>query len=134
MQSVIDIPLKIKLLLGYCLAISTKTEYTYDANNNSLTSVSSSGVTNSYSYDDDRLQEIDVNSALQYKFTYDKFGRTTANLVGNGTSWKTLSELQYNASGLMSKQTYGNGDYVSFSYDKLDRQTEKKYNNDSSKK
>ena len=54
--------------------------------------------------------------------------------VGNGTNWKTLSEIQYNNSGLMSKQTYGNGDYVDFSYDNLDRQTEKKYNNDSSKR
>ena len=59
---------------------------------------------------------------------YDKFGRTTANRVGNGNAWRTLSELEYNGAGLLSKQTYGNGDTVEFSYDKFDRQTEKRYN------
>ncbi len=106
------------------------TEYEYDANNNSLLSVSSSGVTNSYDYSKDRLQNINVNGALQYKFEYDKFGRTTANKVGNGSNWKTLSEMDYNAAGLLAKQTYGNGDYVDFSYDSFDRQTEKRYNGD----
>ena len=110
------------------------TKYEYDPNNNSLTSVSSSGVTNSYSYDNDRLQNINVNGALQYKFEYDKFGRTTANKVGNGSNWKTLSEMDYNAAGLLSKQTYGNGDYIDFSYDKFDRQTQKMYNGDSTKR
>ena len=110
------------------------TKYEYDPNNNSLTSVSSSGVTNSYSYDNDRLQNINVNGALQYKFEYDKFGRTTANKVGNGSNWKTLSEMDYNAAGLLSKQTYGNGDYVDFSYDKFDRQTQKMYNGDNTKR
>lgn len=95
---------------------------------NSLLSVSSSGVTNSYSYDKDRLQNINVNGALQYKFEYDKFGRTTANKVGNGTSWQALSKMDYNAAGLLANQTYGNGDYVDFSYDSFDRQTEKRYN------
>ena len=110
------------------------TEYEYDANNNSLLSVSSSGVTNSYDYSKDRLQNINVNGALQYKFEYDKFGRTTANKVGNGSNWKTLSEMDYNAAGLLAKQTYGNGDYVDFSYDTFDRQTEKRYNGDNSQR
>ena len=110
------------------------TEYEYDANNNSLLSVSSSGVTNSYSYEKDRLQNINVNGALQYKFDYDKFGRTTANKVGNGTNWQTLSKMDYNTAGLLAKQTYGNGDYVAFSYDKFDRQTEKRYNGDNSQR
>ncbi len=110
------------------------TEYEYDANNNSLLSVSSSGVTNSYDYSKDRLQNINVNGALQYKFEYDKFGRTTANKVGNGTNWKTLSEMDYNTAGLLAKQTYGNGDYVDFTYDSFDRQTEKKYNGDNSQR
>lgn len=110
------------------------TEYEYDANNNSLLSVSSSGVTNSYDYSKDRLQNINVNGALQYKFEYDNFGRTTANKVGNGTNWKTLSEMDYNTAGLLAKQTYGNGDYVDFTYDSFDRQTEKKYNGDNNQR
>ena len=32
----------------------------------------------------------------------------------------------------MSKQTYGNGDFVEFSYDNLDRQTQTRYNGDNS--
>ena len=79
-------------------------------------------------------KNINVNGALQYKFEYDKFGRTTANKVGNGTNWQTLSKMDYNTAGLLAKQTYGNGDYVDFSYDKFDRQTEKKYNGDNSQR
>ena len=109
-------------------ANGVSTQYAYDENNNSLLSVSSAGVTNSYEYENDRLQSINVNGALQYSFLYDKFGRTTANRVGNGNAWRTLSELEYNGAGLLSKQTYGNGDTVEFSYDKFDRQTEKRYN------
>ena len=81
------------------------TQYAYDENNNSLLSVSSAGVTNSYEYENDRLQSINVNGALQYSFLYDKFGRTTANRVGNGNAWRTLSELEYNGASLLSKQT-----------------------------
>ena len=113
-------------------ANGVETQYTYDPNNDSLLSVSSGGVTNSYSYSNDLLQSINVNDHLQYKFAYDRFGRTTENLVGNGTNWRTLSEIEYNKSGLMSKQTYGNGDFVEFSYDNLDRQTQTRYNGDNS--
>ena len=79
-------------------------------------------------------KNINVGGALQYKFEYDKFGRTTANKVGNGSSWKTLSEMDYNTAGLLAKQTYGNGDYVDFTYDSFDRQTEKRYNGDNSQR
>lgn len=109
-------------------ANGVETQYTYDGNNDALLSVSSGGVTNHYSYSKDLLQNINVNDHLQYKFSYDQFGRTTGNYVGNGTNWRTLSTIQYNSSGLMSKQTYGNGDYVEFSYDNLDRQTQTRYN------
>ena len=42
--------------------------------------------------------------------------------------------MDYNAAGLLAKQTYGNGDYVDFSYDTFDRQTEKRYNGDNSQR
>lgn len=115
-------------------ANGVETQYTYDGNNDALLSVSSGGVTNHYSYSNDLLQNINVNDHLQYKFAYDQFGRTTGNYVGNGTNWRTLSTIQYNSSGLMSKQTYGNGDYVEFSYDNLDRQTQKRYNGNNSQR
>ena len=42
--------------------------------------------------------------------------------------------MEYNSAGLLSKQTYGNGNYVNFYYDSLDRLTEKVYNGNSGKK
>ena len=110
------------------------TSYTYDANNNALLSVSAGGMTNSYAYSDDRLQTITVNSSLQYALAYDVLGRTTSTKVGNGTSWRTLSSLSYNSAGLLAKQTYGNGDYIDFTYDSLDRITEKRYNGSDTKR
>lgn len=109
-------------------ALGRTTNYTYDPNNNSLLSVSSGGMTNSYAYENDRLKNITVNGGLQYAFQYDAFGRTTSTKVGNGTAWRTLSSLEYNNKGLLGKQTYGNHDYIDFTYDSLDRVTEKKYN------
>ncbi len=107
------------------------TDYTYDANNNSLLSVSSGDMTNSYTYEQDRLKTINVNGALQYQFAYDVFGRTTSTKVGNGTSFRTLSSMTYNNAGLLARQTYGNGDYIDFTYDSLDRITRKQYNGSS---
>ena len=115
-------------------ALGRTTSYTYDANNNALLSVSAGGMTNSYAYSDDRLQTITVNSSLQYALAYDVLGRTTSTKVGNGTSWRTLSSLSYNSAGLLAKQTYGNGDYIDFTYDSLDRITEKRYNGSSTKR
>ena len=48
--------------------------------------------------------------------------------VGNGTDYEPLSTLTYDQKGLMTRQTYGNDDYISFAYDSLDRLTEKSYN------
>lgn len=111
------------------------TEYTYNPNNNDLTSVTSGGMTNSYSYANDRLTNISVNDKTRYGFAYDKFGRQFATLVGsNGKIYSTLSLLEYNNAGLMSKQTYGNSDYIDFAYDNLDRVTEKRYNGNNNKR
>lgn len=110
------------------------TSYIYDNNTNALTSVASGGMKIGYTYDKDRLKNINVNNGLQYQFEYDGFGRTTANKVGNGTTWRTLSTMEYNSQNLLAKQVYGNGNYVTFSYDALDRITETKYNDDSGKR
>lgn len=88
-------------------------------------------MTNSYTYEQDRLKTINVNGALQYQFAYDVFGRTTSTKVGNGTSFRTLSSMTYNNAGLLARQTYGNGDYIDFTYDSLDRITRKQYNGSS---
>lgn len=115
-------------------ASNNTTTYNYDANTNALLSVTSGGMTNSYTYDNDRLTEIIVNGGTRYKFLYDAFGRTTATQVGNGTTYKNLSTLEYNSVGLLKKQTYGNGDFISFQYDNLDRLVNKSYNGSSTDK
>ena len=109
-------------------AKNNTTSYVYNANTNALQSVTSGGMTNSYNYVNDRLTEIIVNGGTRYKFLYDAFGRTTATQVGNGTTYTNLSTLEYNNKGLLSKQTYGNEDFISFGYDNLDRLVNKSYN------
>ena len=109
-------------------AAGNTTTYSYDPDNNDLLSVSAGGHTNTYSYNNDRLAEIKVNNSTQYKFNYDKFGRTVSTSVGNETNSVILSALEYDQKGLMTKQTYGNNDYISFAYDSLDRLSEKSYN------
>ena len=111
------------------------TKYTYNNDTNQLTSVSSGGMTNYYHYENDKRIYINSNNSVGYKFTYDNFGRTLKKEVGNGTDHKTLSTMTYdNTKNLLLSQAYGNGDFISYSYDNLDRLTEIKYNNDDSKK
>lgn len=69
-----------------------------------------------------------------YQWPFDSAKTEGSTKVGNGTTWRTLSSLSYNSAGLMSKQTYGNGDYIDFTYDSLDRITEKKYNGSSTRR
>ena len=87
--------------------VSTQTEYTQSQNFVAKTTDERNNET-VYSYDENKgtLQSVtNANGALQYSFLYDKFGRTTANRLGNGNAWRTLSELEYNRAGLLSKQT-----------------------------
>ena len=109
-------------------AAGNTTTYNYDSDNNNLLSVSAGGHTNTYSYNNDRLTGINVNNSTHYEFNYDKFGRTVSTSVGNGTNSVILSALEYDQKGLMTKQTYGNRDYVDYCYDSLDRLLEKSYN------
>ena len=115
-------------LLSVTNAAGNTTTYSYNPKNNDLLSVSADGHTNTYSYNNDRLTGINVNNSTHYKFNYDKFGRTVSTTVGNGTNSVILSALEYDQKGLMTKQTYGNKDYISFAYDSLDRLSEKSYN------
>ena len=86
------------------------TSNTYDAKGN-LQSLSRSG----YNGADHITQN--------YNFAYDGFGNTASIKVGN----KTLSSYTYaNKNGLLTKQTYGNGQYTSFTYDNLGRKKETK--------
>lgn len=109
------------------------TNYTYDANSR-LTGVSSQGASASYSYENDFLSEIRAGDTVRYQFFYDQFGRPTDIKVGNGTTYRTLTGKTYNAAGLLSRLTYGNGDYSDYTYDSLDRLTEWRYNGEASQR
>ncbi len=112
-------------------AKNNTTSYVYNTNTNALQSVTSGGMTNSYTYNNDRLTEINVNGGIRYRFLYDAFGRTTATQMGDGSNYHSLSTLEYNDAGLLSKQTYGNSDFIEFEYDNLDRLLNKSYNGSS---
>ena len=91
-----------------------------------MLSTTSGGTSVQYTYDNDRLDTIVHNNGqVHYGFVYDQFGRTINVTVGNGTQNRTLSTNLYNNRGLLSLFTYGNGDTVSYTYDSMDRQTEK---------
>lgn len=115
-------------------AKNNTTSYVYNTNTNALQSVTSGGMTNSYNYINDRLTDIIVNGGTRYKFLYDAFGRTTATQVGNGTTYRNLSELTYDSKGRLQQQKYGNEDYITFEYDNLDRLVNKSYNGSSTDK
>ncbi len=114
------------------------TDYLYNHNTNELVSVFRDGgskwMENYYTYENDRLSEISVVGGTNYKFLYDSYGRTIATQVGKGTSYQNLSTLEYGATGQLNRQIYGNGAFIKFHYDNLDRLTEKSYNNSSTDK
>lgn len=101
--------------------------YTYDPNNAALLSASSGGVTVSYTYETDRLKSI-TSGGNSYSFTYDAFGRRTSVKIGD----RLLSSTEYSGK-LVSKQTYGNGNYIDFTYDSLDRIASMVYNGNGDK-
>ena len=87
-------------------------------------------MTANYTYNDDRLSAIQITGGVGYTFEYDVFGRITKTKVGT----QLLSERIYDATtGLMTRQNYGNGQYVSYTYDALDRVTKLVYNGDETK-
>ena len=74
-----------------------------------------------YTYDKGNLSSIQRTNNFKsqiYSFTYDNFGNMLTAAVGG----RTLSTNTYlYDTGLLSQQTYGNGDVVSFTYDMLGR-------------
>ena len=75
-----------------------------------------------YTYSKGLLQSItrtdDDSRSQTIGFGYDVFGNTTSVSIGS----LTLASYQYGAgNGLLQKQVYGNGDYVTFTYDDLQR-------------
>lgn len=92
--------------------------YTYDTNTDAITSVSqtlSTGETlrSNYTYEDYRLKNISHNG-INYSFLYDNFGNVTQTKVGSQViTYNTYGS--YN--GDLNRVTYGNGDYIDYTYD-----------------
>ena len=112
---------------------SATVNYTYKPNTGIVTGVSSTvtgidgtqkTISNTYNYTGDRLTSI-THNGFNYSFTYDNFGNRLSTKVGS----QTLMTDTYGANnGLLTKSTYGNGNYVENIYDRYDRVTGIKYN------
>ena len=94
-----------------------ETEYTYNAHNDNLETVSSVGTTVSYGYTDNHLSSIQIFEPYvdeEYSFTYDAFGNVKQTKVGS----TALSTNNYGSNnGVLQSTSYGNGDTVSYTYD-----------------
>ena len=109
----------------------TVTNYTYNANTDYLTTVSvadtGTSVTYNYNSTNRALNSITTNTCV-YNFAYNKFMNVSS--VSVGTQELTRNEYEQN-NGNLTKSTYGNDDSVVYSYDELDRITQKAYNDSS---
>ncbi len=99
--------------------------YTYDSDNYNLLSLSGTGsagaVANTYAYNDAKGLLTAINhNGFSYTFGYDSWDRRTTTSAG-GQVLATNTYLRSGRSSPISKMTYGNGDWVSYSYDKYDR-------------
>ena len=102
------------------------TNYAYDSQTDRLLSVASVSSAVNYTYNSvGRLSKITSPSGTQYNFEYDPFGKTKKIKVGSRTLTENFYE-QYN--GNLSYSLYGNGAKVGYTYDSLDRVTQKLYN------
>ena len=95
------------------------TSYTYNANNDLITKVSTTNdegeeVSNTFGYDIHTLNRI-THNGFNYNYDYDEFGNESNVKVGN----TSLLSKSYNTNnGEISRVTYGNGDYNTYTYDK----------------
>ncbi len=106
------------------------TSYTYD-NIDRLQSTSKvadgATITNSYSYENDKLKTINHNG-FNYSFGYDSLGNDTTVSVGNQNLITNIYEAR---SGKLLEAKYGNNQKVSSVYDNEDRVISEKYTDSS---
>ena len=106
---------------------------TYNAANGR---VNSTGIGNdvslSYTYSGGKLSGMSRTTGSKtqtYSMSYDGFGNMTGVSVGS----RNLASYTYGSSnGLMSEMSYGNGDKLGYSYDKLERVSKVYYNGSTS--
>ena len=101
---------------------NTETNYTYD-NLNRVSTVSKTAnnknYQNTYTYANDKLNTI-THNGFNYSFIYDNFGNKNQVKIGN----QVLITNNYVANnGNLNSITYGNGQQVSYTYDKFNRIT-----------
>jgi len=95
-------------------ANNVTTTYSYKANTDLLSGVSSSGTTVNYGYDNSnsRLTSI-AHNGFTYGLSYDTFGNLLKTTAGD----YTLSTNTYGVyNGLLKQTKYGNGDTIDYSY------------------
>lgn len=81
-----------------------------------------------YTYTNDNLTRISVNSGeVVYDITYNQWDQPSEIRVGNGTTSRLLIKYFYDANNNLMEITYGNQGWEHYSYDSLDRLTEKYY-------
>ena len=90
----------------------------YNSSTNSMNIQYSLPASVSYRYNSKGQTDRIMSDTATYYFFYDVFGNTTSINVDD----RTLVSYQYAANnGKMTKQTYGNGDFIEFLYDGVDR-------------
>ena len=103
---------------------STRTNYTYDSLWRN-TSVSKQSTSNSYVYTDDLLSSLVNGSGTTYTFNNGVFGQT--NTVKIGMRTLVTNTYSNDRNRYLTKSTYGNGNYISYTYDSHGRTTKVGY-------
>ena len=113
--------------------------YTYDTSDRIKTVSqkrnSANTATVQYNYTNNQLSSINHNG-FNYSFNYNNFGSVLSTKVGNKTLiTNTYGKYDYNQTNnpiqlphMLTKSTYGNGDYVEYDYDKYGRVVAEKVN------
>ena len=91
-----------------------------------VTKLKSGTSQNLYSYNGAGTISAIQHNGFQYDFNYDVFGKLISTKIGN----TALSSNTYSASGLLTRTTYANGDYIDYSYDDYDRVVQMEDEND----
>ena len=97
---------------------ATRTNYTHDSRYRT-TEVSKGNSSVSYTYSSDLLSAISSASGTDYSFAYGVFDLVSSVNIGS----RTLISHTYSndANRWLTRSDYGNGDYISYSYDDLGR-------------
>ncbi len=98
------------------------TNYTYDSLNRLISLTDPQGKTTSYSYDSlNNLTQMDYPNHTQANYAFDNLNRLISLTNKKGREPISSYAYDYNPSGMRTKVTLAEGDYILYSYDKLNR-------------